>query len=218
MTPVNKYNLRRSGTVSEINKLVRKTWTVAVDPVAIYQRHLAMILHQVPPPHAQYTRKRCCPWDSTVFQWVLDRGLASLQSLAWKGLESGMLPQCCNLRSLPFSAGLRMFQFLRASNPHLTPVWPNEIICLHKADAVGYSAGCIYYLHIPNPRMLNPTLTCMRERDVVAEKRSARAGLLINSFPVWTRAEYFLEQSALHTLLKGSLKNSEIRASLIKYL
>lgn len=40
-------------------------------------------------------------------------------------------------------------------------------------------------MRVLNPRILNPTLTCMRERDeTVAEQRCAGAGLHTNSFRV----------------------------------
>lgn len=39
-----------------VNNLVRKTRAMAVDPVAIYRRHLAMISHQAMHAHAEAFR------------------------------------------------------------------------------------------------------------------------------------------------------------------
>lgn len=59
-------------------------------------------------------------------------------------------------------------------------------LCLHKTDTPRVFRRMYYYRRVLNPRILNPTLTCMREREDArgTEVRRRGAGLHTNSFPV----------------------------------
>lgn len=85
LTPVMLENTYGVSMYTLLNNLVRKTRAMAVDPVAIYRRHLAMISLQAPRVHAEALRGN---WPC--FNGCLIEAFFTPQLLMWKGLESSI--------------------------------------------------------------------------------------------------------------------------------